>query len=106
MNDILNLVENLQIEDLYSINKEINEIVERRIKDAVKEVKIYKASENRWVFVWGAKTITCEDSKSGMNIYEGVVGKSGKILKGDLIRKWSSLGVRDIQRCFRLGRLN
>jgi hypothetical protein len=53
MNDILNYVENLKIEDLYSINNEINEILQRRIKDAVKEVKIHKASENRWVIVLG-----------------------------------------------------
>ena len=103
MEEILKLINELPVEQLQSIQTLIRNTTEPRIKAANSEVKIEKR-ENEKLLLYNGKSIIVRYSKKyGYNIYSTVVGKSGKLIKGELIEADSSLDIWEIRNRFRMG---
>ncbi len=104
MEEILKLINELPVEQLQSTLSLIDKMVEPRVKAANSEVKLEKIRDSKWLS-YNGRSIIVQHSKYGYNIYNTVVGKSGKIIKGDLIESDSSLNIWDIRNRFRMNRI-
>lgn len=104
MEEILKLINELPVEQLQSTLSLIDKIVEPRVKAANSEVKLEKVRDSKWLS-YNGRSIIVQHSKYGYNIYNTVVGKSGKLIKGDLIESDSSLNIWDIRNRFRMNRI-
>ncbi len=104
MEEILKLINELPVEQLQSTLSLIDKMVEPRVKAANSEVKLEKIRDSKWLSYIG-RSIIVQHSKYGYNIYNTVVGKSGKLIKGDLIESDSSLNIWDIRNRFRMNRI-
>jgi hypothetical protein len=104
MEEILKLINELPVEQLQSTLSLIDKIVEPRVKVANSEVKLEKVHDSKWLS-YNGRSIIVQHSKYGYNIYNTVVGKSGKLIKGDLIETDSSLNIWEIRNRFRMNRI-
>jgi hypothetical protein len=104
MEEILKLINELPVEQLQSTLSLIDKIVEPRVKVANSEVKLEKVRDSKWLS-YNGRSIIVQHSKYGYNIYNTVVGKSGKLIKGDLIETDSSLNIWEIRNRFRMNRI-
>ncbi len=104
MEEILKLINELPVEQLQSTLSLIDKMVEPRVKAANSEVKLEKIRDSKWLS-YNGRSIIVQHSKYGYNIYNTVVGKSGKLIKGDLIESDSSLNIWDIRNRFRMNRI-
>ncbi len=104
MENILKLINELPVEQLQSTLSLIDKMVEPRVKAANSEVKLEKIRDSKWLS-YNGRSIIVQHSKYGYNIYNTVVGKSGKLIKGDLIESDSSLNIWDIRNRFRMNRI-
>ena len=102
MEDILKLIDTLPVEQLQSLQALVRVETESRIKLANSEVKIEKR-DNEKLLSYNGKSIIVKHSKHGYNIYSTVIGKSGKLIKGELIEADSSLDIWGIRNRFRMG---
>jgi hypothetical protein len=104
MEEILKLINELPVDQLQSTLSLIDKMVEPRVKAANSEVKMEKR-EYETLLSYNGKSIIVRPSKHGHNIYNTVVGKSGKLIKGDLIETDSSLNIWEIRNRFRMNRI-
>jgi len=104
MEEILKLINELPVEQLQSTLSLIDKMVEPRVKAANSEVKLEKIRDSKWLS-YNGRSIIVQHSKYGYSIYNTVVGKSGKLIKGDLIESDSSLNIWDIRNRFRMNRI-
>ena len=104
MEEILKLINELPVEQLQSTLSLIDKIVEPRVKVANSEVKLEKVRDLKWLS-YNGRTIIVQHSKIGRNIYNTIIGKSGRLIKGDLIREDSSLNIWEIRNLFRMNRI-
>jgi hypothetical protein len=104
MEEILKLINELPVEQLQSTLSLIDKMVEPRVKTANSEVKLEKVRDSKWLS-YNGRSIIVQHSKYGYNIYNTVVGKSGKLIKGDLIETDSSLNIWEIRNRFRMNRI-
>ena len=104
MEEILKLINELPVDQLQSTLSLIDKMVEPRVKAANSEVKMEKR-EYETLLSYNGKSIIVRPSKHGHNIYNTVVGKSGKLIKGDLIEADSSLNIWEIRNRFRMNRI-
>ena len=104
MEEILKLINELPVEQLQKVRMLIKEVTEPRIKIANSEVKLEKIRDSKWLS-YNGRTIIVQYSKIGRNIYNTVIGKSGRLIKGDLIREDSSLNIWEIRNLFRMNRI-
>ena len=104
MKEILKLINELSVEQLQSTLSLIDKMVELRVKVANSEVKLEKVRDSKWLS-YNGRSIIVQHSKYGYNIYNTVVGKSGKLIKGDLIETDSSLNIWEIRNRFRMNRI-
>jgi hypothetical protein len=104
MEEILKLINELPVEQLQSITSLIDKMIEPRVKSANSEVKLEKVRDSKWLS-YNGRSIIVQHSKYGYNIYNTVVGKSGKLIKGDLIETDSSLNIWEIRNRFRMNRI-
>jgi hypothetical protein len=104
MKEILKLINELSVEQLQSTLSLIDKMVELRVKVANSEVKLEKIRDSKWLS-YNGRSIIVQHSKYGYNIYNTVVGKSGKLIKGDLIETDSSLNIWEIRNRFRMNRI-
>jgi hypothetical protein len=101
MENILNQINELPVEQLRALRSIINVEADSRIKEAVKEVKVEKTGET-FLLSYNERSIMVKHSRYGYNIYETIVNKSGRILKGNLLKKDSSLNLYFIKELFRM----
>jgi hypothetical protein len=104
MEEILKLINELPVEQLQKVRMLIKEVTEPRIKIANSEVKLEKVRDSKWLS-YNGRTIIVQHSKIGRNIYNTIIGKSGRLIKGDLIREDSSLNIWEIRNLFRMNRI-
>jgi len=104
MENILNQINELPVEQLQTLQTLLNIIAEPKIKAANSEVKLEKVRDLKWLS-YNGRSIIVQHSKYGYNIYNTTVGKSGKLIKGDLIEADSSSDIWDIRNRFRMNRI-
>jgi|688.fasta_scaffold524974_3 hypothetical protein len=104
MEEILKLINELPVEQLQSITSLIDKMIEPRVKSANSEVKLEKVRDLKWLS-YNGRSIIVQHSKYGYNIYNTTVGKSGKLIKGDLIEADSSSDIWNIRNRFRMNRI-
>jgi hypothetical protein len=104
MEEILKLINELPVDQLQSTLSLIDKMVEPRVKAANSEVKLEKVRDSKWLS-YNGRSIIVQHSKYGYNIYNTVVGKSGKLIKGDLIETDSSLNIWEIRNRFRMNKI-
>jgi hypothetical protein len=104
MEEILKLINELPVDQLQSTLSLIDKMVEPRVKVANSEVKLEKVRDSKWLS-YNGRSIIVQHSKYGYNIYNTVVGKSGKLIKGDLIEADSSLNIWEIRNRFHMNRI-
>lgn len=104
MSNVLDLINEIPVEDLFKIRMSIVELMEEKIRKATNEVKFQKVGNNNWL-TYNEITIICVPVSSGHDIYNTVIGKSGKLIKGELILKRESSPIRQIAMRLRCGKI-
>lgn len=104
MSNVLDLINEIPVEDLFKIRMSIIELIEEKIRKATNEVKFQKVGINNCL-TYNETTIICVPVSSGHNIYSTAVGKSGKLIKGELILKRESSPIRQIAMRLRCGKI-
>jgi hypothetical protein len=102
MEEILHQINELPVEQLQTLQTLLKTIAEPKIKAANSEVKMEKR-EYETLLSYNGKSIIVRPSKHGHNIHNTVVGKSGKLIKGELFYMDSSLSIWEIRNRFRMG---
>jgi hypothetical protein len=101
MENILNQINELPVEQLRTLRSIIDMTADTRIKEAIKQVKVEKTGET-FLLSYGERSIIVKHSKQGYDIYETTTSKTGKIVKGNLLKKDSSLNLYFIKELFRM----
>lgn len=105
METILDVIREAPVEDLKRLRYEASQLIDKRISEAVREVQSEKIGASIWLTYNGKSIILKNEAFRGRyRIYGTKIGKSGRLIKGEVLNRESCSNVREIKEAFRFGK--